>query len=186
MSDATSTPPAAPPLPPKRNDHPARDLWVGSLLDPAFDRAHASWKETSARYSETRAAADLRAMPVILGQRPTLWRLRPLSITARQTVLTSTSYPMQRLLALRLGLVERVDGAELSPEGAPVGVVPVVLKGIEGSVTPQLTDEAMQGEVDAWGGYWLDEIADVILARMDLSPRRYLPFPLPLPSALLT
>lgn len=172
--------------PAKRHDNPARDLLVASLTDPAFDHAHPTWREASARYGETRAVADLAALPVIPGQLPTLWRVRPLSIAARASVLGTSSVAVQRLFALRFGLVERLDGAAVQANGNPVGGTTTALATVDGAAIAQTRDEAIQAAADEWGGVWLDEIADVILHRMDLPPRRYFPFPLPLPSALLT
>jgi len=175
-----------PEAPAKRHDNPARDLLVASLTDPAFDHAHATWREASARYGETRAFADLAALPLLPNQRPTLWKVRPLSIAARAIVLGASTAASQRLNALRLGLVERLDGALVQLDGAVTGATPTALPCIEGAALPQVKDEALQAAADEWGGVWLDELADVILHRMDLPPRRYIPFPLPLPSALLT
>lgn len=172
--------------PAKRHDNPARDLLVASLTDPAFDRAQPTWREASARYGETRAVADLAALPLLPNQRPTLWKVRPLSIAARAIVLGATTVASQRLNALRLGLVERLDGALAQFDGTVTGATPTALQTIEGAALPQVKDEAIQAAADEWGGVWLDELADVILHRMDLPPRRYIPFPLPLPSVLLT
>jgi hypothetical protein len=178
MSDTTSTP--------KRHDNPSRDLWVASLLDPAFDHEHKTWKEARDRYSETRSTADLAALPLLPNQRPTLWKLRALSIAARSLVLGASTISGQRLNALRLALVERADGATVQLDGTITGATPTTLACIEGAALPQVKDEALQSAADEWGGVWLDELGDVVLHRMDLPPKRYIPFPLPLPSALLT
>jgi hypothetical protein len=55
----------------------------------------------------------------------------------------------------------------------------------EGAQVPQITAAAVDAQTETHGGLWIDEIGEVVLHRTDLPPRRYLPFPLPLPSTHL-
>ena len=165
------------------HDNPARETHVASLADPSFDHAHADWPKLRDAYARSRSLADLAKLPRLAEQPLTLWRLRPLSVAARSAVFASAAESMQRLSAVRLGVVARLDNATV--EGGAVKGAETVLPAIEGGL-PQVQDPALQAEVDAWGGLWVDELGDVIIHRTNLPPRRFFAFPLPLPSALLT
>lgn len=172
---------------PLRHDNPARDAFVASLLDPAFDRDAPGWAAARDRYAKTRAVVDLAALPVLPDQWPTLWRVRPLSSVARAAALSNSSVVLQRLSAVRFGVAARIDGPrayDLS-RGGVTECVEVALATTEGAQIPQITAAAVDAQTETHGGLWIDEIGEVILHRTDLPPRRYLPFPLPLPSALL-
>jgi hypothetical protein len=172
---------------PLRHDNPARDTWVASLLDPALDRDHPAWPAARDRYARTRAIADLAALPTIPDQWPTLWRLRPLTSVARAAALSSTSTVLQRLSAVRFGVVARIEGPRsYDPARGTVGdCAEVALPTADGAQVPQITAAAVDAQTETHGGLWIDEVGEIILHRTDLPPRRYLPFPLPLPSALL-
>lgn len=171
-------------LPPPQNDSPARDAYVASLADPAFDRAHADWDALRDRYVETRALADLARLPVRPGAWPTLFRVRPLSVSARATAHSSPAVSLQRLWAARLGVVARVDGPRVYGDGAVSDCTEKRLATHRGSNPPQATDEELDAMVQEFGGDWLDELAEVILHRANTSPRKLLPFPQPPLSAL--
>lgn len=170
----------------KRYDNPARDAYVASLGDPAFDRSNPAWPALRDRYIDTRSIADLAALPVLPEQWPTLWRVRPLTVAGRAMAYASTSPSLQRLNAVRLALVARVDGPRIydAAEGR--------VSGCTESEAPQMANvavaQALESAVDAahalLGGDGLDELGDVILHRASGNPRRMLPFPLPPPSAL--
>lgn len=175
------------PTPPKRYDNPARDAWVASVGDPAFDREHEAWPALRDRYVDTRSVADLAALPTLPGQWPTLWRARALSVGARATCYSATSVAAQRLNALRFGLVSQVDGprAYEPAEGRVSGCAEKPFDVVPGAVFPQAADAGLDALAALVGGDGLDELADVILHRADSNPRRLLPFPLPPRSALL-
>ena len=171
-------------LPPPQNDNPGRDAYVASLADPAFDRAHADWGALRDRYVETRALADLARLPVKPGAWTTLFRVRPLSVSARATAHSSPAVSLQRLWAARLGVVARVDGPRVYGDGAVSDCQEKRLATHRGSTPPQATDEELDALVQEFGGDWLDELAEVILHRANTSPRKLLPFPQPPLSAL--
>lgn len=171
-------------LPPPQNDNPARDAYVASLADPAFDREHPDWLELRDRYVETRALADLARLPVKPGCHPTLWRIRPLTVAARATAYSTAAPSLQRLWAARLGLVARVDGPRVYGDGAVSDCAEKRLDTHRGSNPPQVKDEALDEAARQFGGDLLDELADVILHRANTSPKKLLPFPPPPPSAL--
>jgi hypothetical protein len=170
---------------PPQNDSPARDAYVATLADPAFDRDHADWPALSDRYVRTRALADLARLPTRPGLWPTLWRIRPLSVAARATAHSSAAVSLQRLWGARLGLVARVDGTRVYGDGAVSDCQEKRLDTYPGSAPPQVKDEALDAQVAEFGGDWLDEIAEVILHRTNSAPRKLLPFPQPPASALL-
>lgn len=178
---ATPTPPA-----PKRYDNPARDAFIASVGDPAFDRSHPAWVNLRDRYIDTRSIADLAALPVLPEQWPQLWRVRPLTTGGRATAYTSATPSLQRITALRLGLVSRVDGPRTydAVNGTIGGATEIALPQVPNAPLPQVTDAALDEASAQLGGDALDELADVILHRADGSPRRMLPFPLPPRSAL--
>lgn len=171
---------------PKRYDNPARDAWVASVGDPAFDREHPEWIARRNRYADTRSVADLAALPVLPEQQPQLWRVRPLTTAGRATAYTSGASSLQRITALRLGLVARIDGPRTydTVSGTVGGAAEVPLAQLAGAALAQVTDAALDEAGAHLGGDGLDELADVILHRADASPRRMLPFPLPPRSAL--
>lgn len=165
-------------------DNPARDTFVASLTDPAFDRAHASWRDLSRRYAETRAVADLAALPCRDGLVPTLWRIRALSVSARAGCYTSSIASLQRLQAVRFGLVARLDNARFIA-GKVEATSERIFEPIKGISVAQVSDDDIQAQVESFGGVWVDEIGDIILHRADLPPSRFVRFPLPLSSALV-
>lgn len=171
-------------LPPLQNDSPARDAYVASLGDLAFDREHADWPALRDRYIQTRALADLARLPTQGGLWPVLWRIRPLTVAARATAHSSPAVSLQRLWAARLGLVARVDGARIYGDGAVSDCQEKRLDTHPGANPPQVKDEVLDAQVQEFGGDWLDEIAEVILHRVNASPRKLLPFPQP-PLSLL-
>lgn len=175
------------PAAPLRHDNPARDAFLASLLDPAFDRAAPGWAALRDRYAKTRAVADLAALPTLPDQWPTLWRVRALGAVARAAALTNTSTVLQRLSAVRFGVVSRIDGPRTYDpgNGVVVNATESPLAVAEGAQLPQLATAAVDAQVETHGGLWVDEIGEAILHRTDLPPRRYLPFPCPLPSSLL-
>lgn len=170
---------------PPQNDSPARDAYVATLADPAFDRAHGDWPALRDRYIQTRALADLARLPTLGGLWPVLWRIRPLSVAARATAHSSAAVSLQRLWAARLGLVARVDGARVYGDGAVSDCQEKRFDAYPGSSPPQVKDEVLDAQVQEFGGDWLDEVAEVILHRVNSSPRKLLPFPPPPASALL-
>lgn len=171
---------------PKRFDNPARDAFVASVGDPAFDRSHKEWETLRNRYADTRSIADLAALPVLPEQWPQLWRVRPLTTAGRATAYTSGASSLQRITALRLGLVARIDGPRTYDDvnGTVGGATEVALAQLAGAALAQVTEAALDEAGAHLGGDGLDELADVILHRADVSPRRMLPFPLPPRSAL--
>jgi len=166
---------------PKRYDSPARDAFIASVGDPAFDREHPAWVALRDRYVDTRSIADLAALPVLPEQQPQLWRVRPLTTAGRATAYTSATPSLQRITALRLGLVSRVDGPRTydAVNGTIGGATEIALAQMPNAPLPQVTDAALDEASSQLGGDALDELADVILHRADASPRRVLPFPLP-------
>ncbi len=172
-------------LPPPQNDSPARDAYVATLSDSAFNRDHDDWPALRDRYIQTRALADLARLPVLPGRWPTLWRIRPLTVAARATAHSSPAVSLQRLWAARLGLVARVDGPRTFGDGVIGDCQEKRLDTYPGSSPAQVKDEALDAQVQEFGGDWLDEVAEVILHRVNTSPRKLLPFPQPPASALL-
>lgn len=185
--EPTDTPAAAasPPPDPPRNDNPARDTWVASLLDPAFDKAHENWRAACDRYVATRALADLAKLPTLPEQWPTLWRLRPLTAIARTLVYSNTNLVGQRHTALRLALVARVDGPRTYVDGAVANCKEERLAHLRGAAVPQVEEAAIDAQVNEFGGLWLDEIGEIVIHRTNAPRKVYLPFPQPLPSQLL-
>lgn len=177
--------PAPPPPEPPRNDNPARDTWVCSLLDAAFDREHAEWPALRDRYANTRAVADLAKLPALPGQWPALWRLRALSAVARTSFFAQASLGAQRLTALRLALVARVDGPRTYAEGGVTGCTEKAFPRLKGAPVPQVEDAAIDAEMNELGGLWLDELGELVIHRTNAPRRVYLPFPLLLPSSVL-
>lgn len=177
--------PAAPPPEPLRNDNPARDTWVCTLLDAAFDREHEEWPALRDRYANTRAVADLAKLPALPGQWPALWRLRALSAVARTSFFAQASIGAQRLTALRLALVGRVDGPRTYAADGVTGCVEKALPRLKGAPVPQVEDAAIDAQLDEYGGLWLDELGEVVIHRTNAPRRVYLPFPLLLPSSVL-
>lgn len=169
---------------PKRYDNPARDAFIASVGDPAFDRAHKDWPVLRDRYADTRSVADLAALPTLPEQWPTLFRVRALSVAARATCYAAPSVPAQRVNALRLGLVARVDGPRTYADGAVAGCAETAFATVPGAALQQVAEEALDGVAALLGGDGLDELADAILHRADANPRRMLPFPLPPRSVL--
>lgn len=183
MPDDSQKPPQPqPPQPPQRADSPTHPLWVASLSDPAWDRTSPSWATAAERYANTRALVDLIALPLVPNAVPRLYRLRPLSIQVRALVLSQSSLGAQRLAALRFALESVIDST-ISMNGPDSGT-PTPFAQYPGVTHWQVHDDALQAEADTVGALVLDEIADVVLHRLDLPPRRFFPFPLPLPSAM--
>lgn len=172
---------------PLRHDNPARDAFVASLLDPALDRDHPTWPAARDRYARTRAVVDLAALPTLPDQWPTLWRLRPLTSVARAAALSNASIVLQRLSAVRFSVVARIDGPRTYEpvKGTVSDCAETMLPLHEGAQIPQISGPAVDAQTETHGGLWIDEIGEVVLHRTDLPPRRYLPFPLPLPSTHL-
>jgi hypothetical protein len=176
--------PAAPPAP-LRNDNPARDTWIASLLDPAFDRNHREWPERRDRYTATRAVADLAALPTLPEQFPSLWRVRALSAVARTGIYAQATVTAQRLTALRFALVARIDGARTYGPDGVTGCAERAFARVKGAPVPQVEDAAIDAEMNEFGGLWLDELGEVVIHRTNAPRRVYLPFPLLLPSSVL-
>lgn len=173
-----------PALPAPQNDNPAKDTWVASLLDAAFDRQHPDWPDLRDRYAQTRAVADLARLPTVPELAPALWRLRPLSAVARTAIYAQTSLAAQRLTALRFALVARVDGPRsYGPDGVQGNETRFPL--VKGAAVPQVEDAAIDAQAAELGGLWLDEIGEVVIHRTNAPRRVYLPFPLLLPSTVL-
>lgn len=171
----------------KRYDNPARDAYVASIGDPAFDRASPAWPALRDRYVDTRSIADLAALPVLPAQLPTLWRVRPLTVAGRAMAYASSSASLQRLNAVRLALIARVDGPRTydAAEGRVTGCTEVEAQQMANTAVPQAHESAVDAAAALLGGDGLDELGDVILHRASGNPRRMLPFPLPPPSVLL-
>lgn len=165
----------------KQHDHPAAPIWVASLTDAAWDRSHAKWPELSAAYADSRSQADLEALPVSVGMTPTLFRVRALPVLTRALVLSHSTLAAQRLSALRFGLADKA--VALFSGAMPTGEI-TPLRLVEGATTATVHEDELQSIANLYGGVVLDEIADVILHRLDLPPARFLPFPLPVPSAM--
>lgn len=168
----------------QKHDNPARETFVASLLDPAWDRSHAAWPAARDAYIATRSLAALAAIPIAAGQAPVLWRIRALSVAARAACYGSSLASVQRLSALRHGLVARLDGPRFI-DGRVEATRETIFDTIPGAPLPTVPDSVLQTQVDEWGGLWVDEIGDVIIHRADLPPSRFVRFPLPLPSALV-
>lgn len=183
--DKLPEPVAEAPAAPLRNDNPARDTWIASLLDPAFDRDHLEWPARRDRYAATRAVADLAALPLVPELLPALWRVRALSAVARTGVYAQASLGAQRLTALRFALVARVDGPRTYAPDGVVNCTERAFPRVKGAAVPQVEDAAIDAEMSELGGLWLDEIGEVVIHRTNAPRRVYLPFPLLLPSSVL-
>lgn len=162
------------------HDHPARDTFVASILDPAFDTSTLEKRALLDAYAASRDLADLAVVPTVAGQTSVLWKVRPLTATQRGVVNSNRHEGLSDVDALRYAVVARIEGAQvllLDDGGAWVngGVVTELRRGDNGLVT----DEALAAELEIGGGVWVDELGAVIRHRSNLHPRRFLPFTLP-------
>jgi hypothetical protein len=184
----------AAPKTPLRFDNPARDTFLASVADPAFavptldEFARLSGDERAAgerarallnTYAESRSLADLAAIPLRGAEKPVLWRVRAINAEQRALVNSNRLPALADLDAARFGVVARVEGATVTPEGTVTGGTETKLAQTEGARLPTITDAAIDGETSLAGGTWVDEMGAAIRHRSDQHPRRCLPFPLP-------
>jgi len=177
-----------------RYENPARDTHLASVLDPAFavpgtdelarltgdERAEGERRRALLNtYAESRSLADLIAVPTRGTERPVLWRVRALGVEQRALVNSNRLPALADLDAVRFGVVARIEGATITPDGAVQGGTETKLALTEGARLVTITDAAIDGEMAVGGGTWVDEMGAAIRHRSDQHPRRCLPFPLP-------
>lgn len=158
-------------------DNPARDTYVASYLDPAFDTSTPEGLAALDAYARTRALADLAKVPLVEHTRPVLWRVRALTAQERAIVVSNRTPPMADYDAVRYAVIERIEDAVVTPEGRVEGGRPTLLA--RDKASGLATAEALAAEMDVAGGAWIDEMGGVIRQRTDMHPRRLLPFRLP-------
>lgn len=184
----------------RRYENPARETFIASALDPAFDvpttdelarltgdeRAEGERRRALLNtYAESRSLADLAAIPLRSNERPVLWRVRALGAEQRALVNSNRLVANADLDAVRFGVVARIEGASITADGAVTGGVETKLALVPGARLVSITDEAIDGEVAIAGGTWVDEMGGAIRHRSDQHPRRCLPFTLPPRAAAL-
>lgn len=147
-------------------ENPSKPLWVCPLTDPAIadGEEHAKLLQS---YRQTRTYEDLAALPLVEGERPVFWRLKPLTPSQRAECVALGEASRQCLAAFRLSVDARMEGASIGPEG-PTG----------GSLTERPRN-ASPTDLDAWiadqvavgGGQIVDELGMVALLRAVVHPK---------------
>lgn len=161
-----------------------RRLLVVSVTDASIDRNPPSQDEALARYAERRDVPTLQALRFWTNN-PAAFMLRALSARARTAVLSEGGTPApgerysprQLLAAARAGVVSVIREATIT-DGIPTGAEET-LPTIPETAWPLLTDEALDGLAETYGGAVLDEMGALVLDRSALNPRRVATFSLP-------
>ena len=132
----------------------------GVRCDPAFDRAHEDWPRRVERYLRTRAEADLDALPLLAGRRPTYWLVGHLAPAAWMALDGVTVPAARAVVAVQFGCLARID-----PGGHEVAAPRNrVRPGQAPSATEAWTTAmALQG-----GGELIEEIAAVVRRRYEV------------------
>lgn len=149
---------------------PSEPLWAASIFDPAIQIDAEGVTELAGAYARSRTLASLGALPLVEGERLTLWRLRPLTVSERADVLAEVGEHRRALKAFRLACNARLDGATVV-NGALDGGTLVE----RGAATGE---QWAQAQADAFGASVVDELGSLALQRATVSPKAREPFKL--------
>jgi hypothetical protein len=144
-------------------------LWVAQIASPRTDPAFArgalntpereAWMTAALRYSRTRSAADLAALPVIEGKRPRLYAVRVLDPTAYTAIKAQGTVEQRDQLAVRAGVVSYQD-TDKRTHDAP-------LEPTQGAA-PLATAAWVKTLVGLGGGQLIQELAAVVIRRYEI------------------
>lgn len=152
---------------------PSEPLWcmqLSSGMDPAVDQDAEDAATRLAEYATSRHPMELARVPLRAGERPTLWKLRPLTPEERSELLSQPT-PKAVLEAFRCAVVARCDGATVSADGRVSGAE---------EAAPldrgRATAAWVKAQIALGGGALVDELGSLALQRANVHPKARRPY----------
>jgi hypothetical protein len=147
--------------------------------DPAIDLDAANVAKLLSAYEKSRSGADLKAIPLVPGARPSLFTLKPLNAAALRFVKSATG-DVQAQWAVSAACHAFTDEAGVEHKAADHGRM---IEG-DGKKFHVASDEWTDLLLSLYGNAAIRELAAVIIDRSEAGPRAVAPFRLPRGSML--